>query len=68
MKVSKVIGGQKVRRSQKIRINFQSLFKIKQRKLGFRENLREAILNQSAWRGVWARIAELDHAGRVQKN
>ena len=33
----------------------------------FIQKLREADLNQSAWRGVWARTAKLNHSARVQR-
>jgi hypothetical protein len=33
----------------------------------FRQKWRKARWNQSAWRGIWVRIAELNQTTRVQK-
>ena len=56
---------QRIKRNQKIRTNCQS--SVWGQAEQFSEKLREARLNQSAWRGVWARTAELNQL-ELRKN
>ena len=57
---------QRIRGSQKIRTDFQRT--VWGQAEQFSEKPREARLNQSAWRVVWARTAELNQPARVQKD